>query len=346
MKDRCFIIAEAGVNHNGSLALAKRLVDVAKASGADAVKFQTFRAENLVTKRLDRAEYQKANIGGEETQFEMLKRLEISFDDFARLKEYCDRQSILFLSTPFDEESAVFLVNQLGIDRIKISSGELTHLLFLRFLASFGKPLILSTGMGDLAEVGEAVRAIRETSSALPLTLLHCTSNYPCPPEEVNLRAMQTLREAFQVPVGYSDHTRGWEVAVGAVALGAAVIEKHFTLDRGMEGPDHKASLEPEELKMMVSAIRTIEIALGSGEKKPTPSELRIRELARKSLVTTKPLSAGTVLAKSDVAVRRAGNGIAPAEWDRMIGLRLKVDKGEGEPLRWEDLADGPRIHS
>lgn len=335
-----FIIAEAGVNHNGSLDLAKKLVDIAVVAGADAVKFQTFKAEHLVTKGLDRADYQKTNLGGGETQFEMLKRLELSQNDFASLKEYCDRQKILFLSTPFDQESALFLVREIGMTHVKIPSGELTNLPFLRFLASLEKPLILSTGMADLQEVRVAVRTLRQISEKIALTLLHCTTSYPCPEEEVNLQAMQTLRETFSAPVGYSDHTLGWEIPVAAVALGASVIEKHFTLDRQMKGPDHQASLEPEELKSMIKSIRKIEIALGSAEKRPTASELRIREFGRRSLVTSKPLLAGSALQEIDLVARRAGVGISPAERDRLIGRRLKVDKAEGEVIRWEDLRE------
>ncbi len=331
----CFIIAEAGVNHNGSLDLAKRLVDAALKAGADAVKFQTFRAERLVTRTAERASYQKKNVRGKESQYQMLKRLELSFDDFSRLKKYCDKKRIEFLSTPFDEESARFLVGELGMKRIKVPSGEIVNLPFLRSLASLQRPLIVSTGMSDLQEIRRAVEAV---SKAPGLTLLHCTTNYPCPDEEVNLRAMLTLKETFRVPVGYSDHTMGIEVPVAAVALGASVIEKHFTLDRKMKGPDHRASLEPREFKAMVGAIRKVERALGSPEKRPTASEIEIRRVARRSLVAIKPLPVGAEITEGDLQALRAGDGLPPDAIGRIIGLRLKVAKKVGEPIRREDL--------
>lgn len=333
----CFIIAEAGVNHNGDLAMAKQLVDVAVESGADAVKFQTFRAESLVTSGAERAAYQKQNMGGDESQFEMLKKLELSFEDFRILKKYCDGKKIEFLSTPFDEECARFLVEDLGMARVKIPSGELTNLPYLQVLASFQKPMILSTGMSDLQEVRQAVSVI-EKISEVSLTILHCTTNYPCLFEEVNLRALQTLRETFRRPVGYSDHTLGIEVAIAAVALGASVIEKHVTLSRTLKGPDHRCSLEPEEFKKMVESIRHIEKALGTGEKKPTSSEMEMRKLARRSLVFSRSLSAGTTLCREDLLARRAGEGVAPQDLEKLVGLKLKVNKKSGDMVSWDDV--------
>jgi len=333
-----YVIAEAGVNHNGRLATATRLIDVAVEAGADAVKFQTFRTESLVTSEAETPEYQKNVPGGGEHQWKVLKQLELSFEDFARLRTHCDTRGIEFLSTPFDPESARFLVEELGVRRVKIPSGEVANLPFLRDLAAFGRPLILSTGMSDLAEVEQAVGAIRGAAATVPLTLLHCTTNYPCPFEDVNLRAMVTLRERFGLPVGYSDHTMGIEVAVAATALGAEVIEKHFTLDRTLPGPDHRCSLEPDELAQMVRSIRNIERALGDGEKRPTPAELQIRQQVRRSLVLTRALVAGARLAATDVMAKRPAGGIEPGAVDRVLGRRLRVGKAADEILRWDDL--------
>lgn len=319
-----FIIAEAGVNHNGDLSLAKRLIDVAVEAKADAVKFQTFRAEALVT--------------ADALQYQMLRKLELNFEAFRTLKKYCDEKGITFLSTPFDEESADFLVDELGMERVKIGSGEVTNLPFLKRIAAFRKPIILSTGMSFLEEVGEAVSVIRSISQELPLTLLHCTTSYPAPFEEVNLLAMRTLRDTFRLPVGYSDHTHGIEVAIAAAALGATVIEKHFTLDRRLEGPDHAASLEPDALKQMVSSIRNVEGALGDGRKEPTLSETKNRTVARRSLVLTKSLKKGSTLKADDVAAKRPGNGISPGSFQQIIGLKLKTDKRKDEILTWQDI--------
>jgi N-acetylneuraminate synthase/N,N'-diacetyllegionaminate synthase len=335
---RTCVIAEAGVNHNGLLANALRLVDVASEAGADAVKFQTFKAESLVTSDAETPDYQKKVPGGGERQWEILKALELSFEDFARLKDYCDKRGIEFLSSPFDAESARFLVEDLGVGRLKIPSGEIVNLPFLAYLAAFGRPMILSTGMSDLAEVERAVGVIRSAAPTAPLTLLHCTTNYPCPFEDVNLTAMVTLKERFGLPVGYSDHTMGIEVAVAAVALGAEVVEKHFTLDRNLPGPDQRCSLEPEELAQMVRSIRNIERALGDGEKKPTAAELQIRERVRRSLVLTRPVAAGATLAPADLIAKRPGGGIPPADLDRVLGRRLRADKGADELLQWADL--------
>lgn len=335
---KTYIIAEAGVNHDGSLNKAKELVDVAVEAEADAVKFQTFKADRLVTASAERADYQKKNIGGKENQYEMLKKLELSFEDFAEIKKYCDRKGIQFLSTPFDEESVKFLVEDLKMERIKIPSGEVVNLPYLRYATSFQRPMILSTGMSDLNEVGRAVEAIREVSPSVSLTLLHCTSNYPCLFAEVNLKAMQTLRNRFGVPVGYSDHTMGIEVAVAAVALGAVVIEKHFTLSRNLPGPDHRCSLEPDELKQMVISVRNVEKALGDGEKQPTLSEIKIKQHIRKSLVLTKDMSAGSVISRQDLTSKRSGVGISPNEIEKLIGLKLRINKKVDETIDWKDV--------
>ncbi len=332
-----FIIAEAGVNHNGELNLAKRLIDAAVEAKADAVKFQTFRAGRLASKSAPKAEYQ--NKGSHEAnQYGMLKKLELSFEEFRSLKKYCDQKGILFLSTPFDEESAEFLVKDLGMEIVKVGSGEVTNLPFLKLIAAFNRPMILSTGMSYLEEVREAVLAIRTLSAEIPLTLLHCTTSYPCLFEEVNLAAMRTLRETFHLPVGYSDHTLGIEAAIAAAALGATVIEKHFTLDRTLQGPDHAASLEPHELEKLISSIRNVERALGNGRKEPTPSEEKNKTAARKSLILTRGLKKGSILKEDYLTVKRPGNGIPPGDLQRIIGLKLKVDKGEDEVLTWQDV--------
>lgn len=334
----CFVIAEAGVNHNGSLKLAYELVDAACAAGADAVKFQTFRSESLATLSANRASYQKKNMGGKETQREMLKKLELSFEDFATLKAHCLKKGIEFLSTPFDEESANFLINDLKLKKIKISSGDATHIPFLKMIAKSGRDILLSTGMCTLDEVRKSVEAIRQISKTVPLTLFHCTSNYPCPPEEVNLKAMLTLSEHFHLPVGYSDHTMSDEVSIAAVGLGAVAIEKHMTLDRNLSGPDHRCSLIPEEFSKMIQSVRNIEKALGDGIKKPMPAEEPIRLLVRKSLVLKKSLKAGTILTKEHLTFKRPGTGIAPEFLEQVLGQELVHDKNEDETLAWENL--------
>lgn len=340
----CLIIAEAGVNHNGSEELAHRLIDAAVAAGADAVKFQTFKAEKLVTRQARKAAYQQVQTG-EGDQFAMLKALELSDDAHRRLAAYCAETGIEFLSTPFDEESADFLVG-LGCRRLKIPSGELTNAPFLRFLAAKGLPMILSTGMADLDEVAEAValisRAREENGFAEPLaealTLLHCTSNYPTPLGDVNLRAMQTLADRFHLPVGYSDHTAGDFVAPIARALGAVVFEKHFTLDRNLPGPDHAASLEPAELGRMVRAIRDTDTILGSPEKAPTLPELEVRIAARRSVTLTRDVALGVPLTRQDLALMRPGDGIAPADLDTVVGRCLRHSLAAGTTLHPEDL--------
>lgn len=332
-----FVIAEAGVNHNGSLETAKRLVDAAVEAKADAVKFQTFRAESLVCRDAPKAEYPKRD-GEVESQYEMLKSLELSLEAFRALKCYCDESGILFLSTPFDERSAEFLVRDLGMERVKIGSGEITNLPFLEFVAGLGRPVILSTGMSFLEEVRQAVETMRGVSPEIRLTLLHCTTSYPCPFEEVNLNAMRTLRETFRVPVGYSDHTLGIEIAVAAAALGAEVIEKHFTLDRRMGGPDHAASLEPDKLRQMVLSIRNVERSMGDGRKEPTSSEEKNKVVVRKSLVSARGLKRGSLLREGDIVIKRPAGGIPPSELQKVIGRTLRVDKGVDELLTWQDV--------
>lgn len=341
---KTYIIAEAGVNHNGDEAMAARLVEVAAAAGVDAVKFQTFRAERLVSAGARTAAYQRANTG-EDSQFAMLRRLELSSAAHVRLAELCRREGIEFLSTPFDELSADDLV-LLGMKRLKVGSGEMTNLPFLRHLARTRLPLIISTGMATLDEVAESMQAVADEYRCLGdapvlaerVILLHCTSNYPTAPSIVNLRAMQTLRDRFGVRVGYSDHTQGILAATAAVALGACLIEKHFTLDRSLPGPDHPASLEPGELAEMVRQIRMVEQMLGSGEKKPAESELAVRELVRRSIVTRRPIPAGAVVQAGDLELLRPGTGIGPQHLPRVIGRRVKVAIPQGSMLAWDQL--------
>lgn len=326
-----FIIAEAGVNHNGNLALAKKLIDVAKEAGADAVKFQTFQTEQVITKSAQKAAYQQITTGEQESQYEMVKKLELTFDEFTTLKEYCDHSEILFLSTPFDMESIEYL-ETIDLPIYKIPSGEITNLPYLIRIAETLKPIIMSTGMSNLEEIGNTVSILKQHGNK-DLTLLHCNTEYPTPFEDVNLNAMLTLRNTFQTDVGYSDHTLGIEASVAAVALGATVIEKHFTLDKNMEGPDHKASLNPEELKLMVQSIRNIERALGEGEKKPSKSELKNRDIARKSIVAKVPIQEGEVFSAANITVKRPGNGVTPMRWFDVIGQTAKRAFKEDEPI-------------
>lgn len=312
-----YIIAEAGMNHNGSFDLARRLVDTAKAAGADCIKFQTFRAQNLVSRNAGKADYQK-DTTGDGSQSDMLSKLELSYDAFSRLKQYCEEVGITFLSTPFDLESTAFL-DELGVPFWKIPSGEVTNLPYLEALAKTGRPVVMSTGMCEMEEIEAALRVLREHGTA-DIRLLHCNTEYPTPFADVNLRAMETMRRAFGVEVGYSDHTKGIEVPIAAVALGATVIEKHFTLDRNMEGPDHKASLEPDELAAMVSAIRNIEQALGSGEKTVSPSERKNIAVVRKSIVAKRAIKQGEVFSDENLTAKRPGTGISPMRWFEVIG--------------------------
>ncbi len=332
----CFIIAEAGVNHNGDLALAKQLVQAAARAGADAVKFQTFKAAHLVTADAPQAAYQARNSGITESQFDMLKRLELPLEAFAELSRFCEAEGIQFMSTAFDEESSDFLAG-LGMGIFKIPSGELTNLPLLRHIARHGRPMIVSTGMATLFEVHAAVDAIRGAGNDA-ITVLHCTTNYPAPPEEVNLRAMHTMSAALNVPIGYSDHTMGIEASVIAVAAGATVIEKHFTLDRNLPGPDHQASLEPEALAEMVRSIRRVEVLLGSGDKQPSSAELAVADVVRRSIVAAHDLVAGAVLATSMLILRRPGTGLEPAQMDLVLGRKLARDVPAGQMLALDDL--------
>jgi N,N'-diacetyllegionaminate synthase len=344
LNSRCLVIAEAGVNHNGDPALAAQLVDAAFAAGADAVKFQTFSAEKLVCRGAKTAAYQRAN-AGETDQFAMLRRLELPIAELERLAARCrDLGTIEFMSTPFDRDAADELVG-IGMRRIKIPSGEITNLPFLSHLAGKRLPLIVSTGMATLAEVEEVVNVIdaafqRENVANQQgmLTLLHCTSNYPTEPTDVNLRAMATLQERFRRPVGYSDHTAGILVPPAAVAMGARVIEKHLTLDRGLPGPDHRASLEPDEFKEMVRQIRFIEQCLGDGVKAPRSAELPVRDVVRRSIVTARALDAGQCVEAADLTLLRPGTGLAPRDLPRVIGCRAKRAVPVGTLLSWDDL--------
>jgi N-acetylneuraminate synthase len=320
----CFIIAEAGVNHNGDVELAKRLVDAACEAGADAIKFQTWVTEKLVLPEARMAEYQKQNLGQEQSQFEMLKSLELGYEQFRQIKAYADRRGILFLSTPDEEDSADFLA-ELSVLLFKIGSGEVTNLPFLRHVALKGKPIILSTGMSTLGEVETAVRMIEDVNNQ-QLVLLHCVSDYPADPAECNLRAMDTMATAFGYPVGFSDHTLGINIAVAAVARGACVLEKHLTLDRTMPGPDHQASLTPDEFATMVSAIRQVESALGSGVKCPTSSELETKKVVQKSIVVVRPLQVGEQIAELDLALRRTSGGLDPSYLPLIVGRRVNRD--------------------
>lgn len=334
-----YIIAEAGVNHNGKVELARQLIDAAKATGADAVKFQTFKTEKILTRNTSMAAYQKDNLGSEDTQYQMVKALELTYGDFSRLKAYAEMIGIDFLSTPDEEESLDFLADELKLPWIKIGSGEVTNLPFLRRIAAKQKPLILSTGMSTLGEVERAVRVIREVTTQ-ELVLLHCTTNYPCPSEEVNLRAMQTLKQAFNLRVGYSDHTIGSEVPVAAVALGAEIIEKHLTLDKTMTGPDHGASLDPAEFAEMVRQVRAIEKALGDGIKWPNPSEEKIKLLVRRRIVAAHDLPAGTCIDWPHLCFKRADQGLFVEQADSIIGRRLETSLMLDAPLDWNSIGD------
>ena len=332
----CFIIAEAGVNHNGDLELAKRLVDVAADAGADAVKFQTLYADRLVSPEAPKAAYQLETTGEEESQAEMIRKLELPPEAFGALQAYCAERDITFISTPFDHQS-IDLLDDLGVPAFKSPSGETVNLPYLRHLAMKGKPIILSTGMSYLSEVERAIRTIRQTGND-QLVVLHCVSNYPASPIDVNLKAMGTMSQAFDVPVGFSDHTLGIEVPLAAVALGACVIEKHFTLDRNMTGPDHRASLEPDELRALVTGIRSVEQALGNGIKAPAESEENTRSMARRSLYAARNIAAGTALGEDDLIALRPPGGIPPDQLDLVVGRGLRRTLAAGTALSWEDL--------
>ena len=328
-----FIIAEAGVNHNGSVELAKKLIDAAVDAGANAVKFQTFKAEKLVSKKAQKAEYQKETTDANESQFDMIKKLELDLDTHRELIAYCQEKNIMFLSTPFDHDS-IEMLNDLGLEIFKIPSGEITNLPYLRHIGKLGKKVILSTGMADIGEIEDALDVlVTAGTSKEDITVLHANTMYPTPMEDVNLKAMQTIACTFGVDVGYSDHTLGIEVPIAAVAMGAKVIEKHFTLDKTMEGPDHKASLEPHELKAMVKAIRNIEQALGNGIKKPSKSEEPNMVVARKSIVASKPIKKGETFSEDNLAIKRPGDGKSPMRWDEIIGAVAQKDYNVDEKI-------------
>ncbi|MFC5588750.1 N-acetylneuraminate synthase [Sporosarcina soli] len=348
MNNPTYIIAEAGVNHNGSLEMAKQLVDIAKQAGADAVKFQTFKTENLVTQAASQAEYQVNNLGEETTQFGMLKKLELSYEEFVNVKKYCDSLRIEFLSTPFDFESVDFLLNDIGMNKFKIPSGELTNSPFIHYIATKRKPMIISTGMATMEDIHDAlafiafglafpehsveldnVQAFYHTEEAKLLlneyvTVLHCTTEYPAPFETINLNAMNTMKKELQLSTGFSDHSEGIAVPIAAAALGATIIEKHFTLNRNLPGPDHRASLEPKELEEMVIGIRIVEQSLGTGNKTPTQIELENRKAARKSIVANIEIAAGEILTENHLTIKRPGNGMPPTAYWSLIGKRTK----------------------
>ena len=332
---KTYIIAEAGINHNGSLDMAKKLVDAAADAGADAVKFQTFKTENMVTKYAKKAKYQESTTGVG-SQFQMLKKLELTFADHKILHEYCKKKSIAFLSTPFDKES-VELLEKLNIPLYKISSGDLTNLPLLDYIARLKKPMVVSTGMGSLGEVENAISTIQAAGN-FDITLLHCTSNYPTMFKDVNLNAMNTLSSAFKLPVGYSDHTLGIEVAIAAVAMGAVIIEKHFTLDHTLEGPDHKASLEPLALKQMVQSIRNIESCLGDGVKKCRQNEKNTRDVARKSIVAGSAIKKGDIITIDKLAFKRPGFGISPEFLNMIVGKAARCDIDLDELITFEKI--------
>ncbi len=334
------IIAEAGVNHNGSLEIAKQLIDIASKAGADYIKFQTYKTELLVNKQAEKAPYQQINepLKKGESQFDMLKRLELSFDDHDLLITYCKQKDIKFLSTPFDEDSLSMLVSK-GVDCIKIPSGEITNLPFLMRIAATKLPVILSTGMSDMHEINSAVSIlVNEGMKLSDITLLHCTSSYPTPMQDVNLNAMVEMSDKFKVKVGYSDHTEGIEVAIAAVALGATVIEKHFTISRKLDGPDHKASLEENQLQLLVHSIRNIESALGSKTKAPTPTELINRKIVRKSIHLSKAKLAGQMIEEEDLIMKRPGTGISPMDISSVIGHKVVKNLPAEHLLKFEDF--------
>ena len=325
------IIAEAGVNHNGRLDLAIELCDAAKEAGADVVKFQTWITEKIITCNVEQAEYQKNNTGSNQSQFDMLKGLELSYEDFTKVKEHCDRIGIQFASTADEEDSLDFLIN-LGIPFIKIGSGDIGNISYLRTIGSKHMPVILSTGMSTIEDVRLSVEALRQ-GGASEISLLHCTTNYPCPYESVNLAAMDTLRKEFNLTVGYSDHTMGIAVPIAAVARGASIIEKHFTLDRSMEGPDQIASTEPEEFRKMVDSIRQIETAIGDGIKKPTDSEVEISKVVLKRIVAKRPIKKGAVITQDDICVKRNDTGYAARDWDKVVGAVASCDANIDEAV-------------
>lgn len=329
---KTLIIAEAGVNHNGDMSLAKELIAAAADAGADLVKFQTFIAANIISRSAPKAEYQKGATDPQESQQEMVRKLELTRDNHLELIAECQKQGVGFFSTAFDKDSIDLLEELGGSDIVKVPSGELTNLPYLRYLTRHGKRVLLSTGMADLGEIEAAINVVEQAGTSRDkITVLHCTTEYPTPMEDVNLRAMVSIGKAFGVSVGYSDHTPGIEIPIAAVALGATVIEKHFTLDRNLPGPDHRASLEPNELKAMVQGIRNIEKALGDGIKRPSPSELKNKPIARKSLVAARPIKAGEAFTEDNLMAKRPGTGISPMQWDDVIGRTAPRDFREDE---------------
>ncbi|MFC2034062.1 N-acetylneuraminate synthase [Chloroflexota bacterium] len=334
----CFIIAEAGVNHNGDISLARKLIEMAKDAGADAVKFQTFKTEEVVTKSAGKAEYQKKTTGTKETQYEMIKKLELPEEAHFGLKSYADNRGIMFLSTPYDEGSVDFL-SRLGVAALKISSADITNHPLLSYIAAKNLPVILSTGMSTLGEVEEALVVITKSGND-QVVLLHCNFNYPARIEDMNLRAMATIKQAFGFPVGFSDHTMGIEISLAAVAMGAVVIEKHFTLDRNMAGPDHRSSLEPDELKEMVSKIRNIEKALGSNIKKPTGPEIKNRLISRRSLVAGVIIEEGTIITGDMLKIKRPGTGIPPKYLNDVIGRKATKSIRQDELIIWNKVGE------
>jgi len=338
MSNNVLIIAEAGVNHNGEIALAKNLIDIASHAGADIVKFQTFKTENILEANAPKAGYQIQTTGIEESQFEMVKKFELDFESHIELMEYCKIKNIEFLSSPFDLDS-IDVIQRLGLEIFKIPSGELTNLPYLRKIGKIGSMVILSTGMADLAEVESALNILIDSgTNKEDITILHCNTEYPTPFEDVNLNAMLTIRDKLGVDVGYSDHTTGIEIPIAAVALGATIIEKHITINRNLKGPDHKSSLEPHELKNMVTAIRNIEVALGDGIKKPSSSEIANKDIVRKSIHIKKSLPKGHIIESSDLVMKRPGYGISPMLMDSLIGRKLVIDLKSDELLKWDHL--------
>jgi len=330
---KCLIIAEAGVNHNGDVGLALKLCDAAKEAGADVVKFQTWRTEDIITRNVEKAEYQKSMTGNEESQFEMLKKLELTHDEFRQIKKHCDEIGIRFASTADEAESLDFLIS-LGIPFIKIGSGEIGNVSYLRHIGRKKMPVIMSTGMSSLNDIALSLQALRE-GGATDITLLHCTTSYPCAFEDVNLNAMKTIKSEFDLDVGYSDHTIGSTVAIAAVTMGAKVIEKHFTLDKNMEGPDHKASADPDEFKACVKAIRDIELAMGDGQKVPTSIEEKISQVVLKRVVAKNTIEAGHIITEDDICVKRSSFGMPCSRWDEIVGTIAKKNylKDEGVTL-------------
>jgi N,N'-diacetyllegionaminate synthase len=330
-----FVIAEAGVNHNGDMALARRIIATAKSIGADAVKFQLFHAADLVTAEAPQAEYQRQGRDGHATQRTLLQQLEISERDCASLNDFCAQTGIVFMASAFDL-SSVRALRQLGVSPWKIPSGEITNLPYLRLIGSFGQKIVMSTGMATMGEIAAALDALTNAGTRLSdVTVLHCNTEYPTLPADVNLKAMLSIHEAFRVPVGYSDHTLGIDITIAAAALGASVIEKHFTLDRNLPGPDHRASLEPPEFRELVRCIRHVEAALGDGEKIPSPSELKNRDLVRKSIVASREIKAGETFTETNLAAKRPAAGISPMEWDKVIGRVAQRDYAADDFIEW-----------